>query len=362
MPDEVGERLTPRTAGDLGDAQVLGQEQVADGVDRAATRLCHHLGQRAALPAQVLGLGEGAKAQVRPAGGAGVGGAACLELLPQAVPDPAVREAILQWAGSPGLHPLRQLDQEAGRGPLVGIRIEGDVHSVLPRVIDQGEQLLGAAGMGLPMVEVRQVDRPIRSPPDLDRLAKRVQEAVPEGVPDVRVIEAAGSRRFAGQRGQLIGRGIRAGWVVQAARDPERTLGHRLAQHRPHVGEAPVLRGRVVPADGADAERAVSDHDGDVHCLAPVVSADVARHGVPVMRNVRPAVEPGVEIHEGGEVRRIGERRIAIPIHADHFGRHALAHLRLVARIGQDHQPAVRVEVDESGRDHHAGRVDRATG
>ena len=58
----------------------------------------------------------------------------------------------------------------------------------------------------------------------------------------------------------------------------------------------------------------------------------------------------------------VGERRIAVAIDPDHLGGDALPHLRLVARIGQDHQPAVRVEVDESGRDHHPGRVDRAAG
>src|SRR5262245_63233462 len=59
------------------------------------------------------------------------------------------------------------------------------------------------------------------------------------------------------------------------------------------------------------------------------------------------------------EVVLAGERRVAVAVDADDLGRDALANLRLVARIGEDHQPRVRVKVDEPGRDDLAGRVDR---
>ena len=49
-----------------------------------------------------------------------------------------------------------------------------------PGVVDQGKQLLRAARMRLAVIEVRQVDRALAPPPDLDRLAERVQEAVTE--------------------------------------------------------------------------------------------------------------------------------------------------------------------------------------
>ena len=72
-----------------------------------------------------------------------------------------------------------------------------------------------------------------------------------------------------------------------------------------------------------------------------------------------PAVEAGVELDERLEVLAPRERREAVAVDADELGRHALADLGLVAAVGQDHQAAVAVEVDEARRDDLAGRVDR---
>ena len=63
---------------------------------------------------------------------------------------------------------------------------------------------------------------------------------------------------------------------------------------------------------------------------------------------------------EGLEVVAARERRVAVAVDADDLGRDALADLRLVGRLGEDHQPRVGVEVDEPGRDDLAGGVDRA--
>jgi hypothetical protein len=54
------------------------------------------------------------------------------------------------------------------------------------------------------------------------------------------------------------------------------------------------------------------------------------------------------------------KRRVGQAVDADHLGRHALADLRLVMRIGEDREPGVRVEVDETRGDHQAGRIDRS--
>ena len=59
-------------------------------------------------------------------------------------------------------------------------------------------------------------------------------------------------------------------------------------------------------------------------------------------------------------VRR--ERRVAVAVDADHLRRDALADLRIVGRLGEDHQPRVGVEIDETRRYDFAGRVDRAGG
>ena len=72
----------------------------------------------------------------------------------------------------------------------------------------------------------------------------------------------------------------------------------------------------------------------------------------------RVAVEAGVELDEGLEVLAALERREAVAVDADDLGRHALADLGLVARLGEDHEAAVAVQVDEARGDDLAGGVD----
>ena len=74
---------------------------------------------------------------------------------------------------------------------------------------------------------------------------------------------------------------------------------------------------------------------------------------------VGPAVESAVELDERLEVLPALERREPVAIDPDQLGRHALADLGLVPAVGQDHQAAVAVQVDEPGSDDLAGRVDR---
>ena len=69
-------------------------------------------------------------------------------------------------------------------------------------------------------------------------------------------------------------------------------------------------------------------------------------------------VEPGVHLDELREVLRRVHRRVRQAVDADDLGRHALAHLRLMAGLGEDDQPRVAVQVDEAGTDHQAGGVD----
>ena len=52
----------------------------------------------------------------------------------------------------------------------------------------------------------------------------------------------------------------------------------------------------------------------------------------------------------------------AEPAVADHLGGHALQHLRLRLAVEREREVAVRVDVDEAGREHQAARVDRLVG
>ena len=63
---------------------------------------------------------------------------------------------------------------------------------------------------------------------------------------------------------------------------------------------------------------------------------------------VRAAVEAAVRARRSLEVLAARERREAVAVDADDLGRDALADLGLVARLGQDHEAAVAVQVDEA--------------
>ncbi len=58
----------------------------------------------------------------------------------------------------------------------------------------------------------------------------------------------------------------------------------------------------------------------------------------------------------------IRERGVTVAVDADHLGGDPLPHLWLVPGIGEDHETAVGVQVDEAGSHHHAACVDAATG
>ena len=103
------------------------------------------------------------------------------------------------------------------------------------------------------MVEVGDVRGALALPADLDRLAERVEVAVAERVADVRVVEPAVSCGLGRELGELIGAGIGAGRVVQAGREADGALLHRLAQDGAHVGDIARAGLDLLPADGGHA-------------------------------------------------------------------------------------------------------------
>ena len=215
------------------------------------------------------------------------------------------------------------------------------------------------------MIEVGDVRRPVAAPADLDRLLERVQVPVAERVAHVRVIEAAMGCRLAGERGQLIGAGVGAGRVVESRRETDGALLHRLSQHRAHVRDIRVGGLHLLPADGAHPQRAVSDQEREVDRWMKCVEAvEVRLDRAPIVRRClrRRAVQPGVHVDQRLEVTGVRDRRIAQAVDADDLGGDALPHLRLVQRVGEDHQAGVAVEVDEPGADDEPCRVDAAVG
>ena len=264
--------------------------------------LGHHVRDGPALPAQVLGTPEGTEPDVRPARRARVRRATGRELGTDAVARGPVRETFLERSGSAGLDPLRELDEQPRRRPLRGVGVERDVEPFGTRVVDQREHRLGRAGVCLAVVEVRDVGRRLGPPADLDRLAERVEVAVAERVANVGVVEAAVPAGLLGEHGELLGRRVPAGRVIEPGAEPERAIGHRVGEHAAHPGEGRGIGRDVVPAQGGDPELRIPDEGRDVEADRAVVAVEVARDRGPVVVDRRPAIETAVELDERLEV------------------------------------------------------------
>ena len=195
------------------------------------------------------------EADVRPAGPAGVRRAARRELGPHPVAGGPVGEPLLERPRAAGLDPLGQLDEQARRGPFGRIRVERDVEALGARVVDEREQRLGAAGVRVAVIEVGDVGGRRGPPADVDRLADRVEIAVAQRIADVGVVEAAVPAGLLGERRQLGGRGVAPGRVVEPGAEPERAVGHRVAEHRAHpverLARRPARRPSRAPRSGA---------------------------------------------------------------------------------------------------------------
>ncbi len=213
--------------------------------------------------------------------------------------------------------------------------------------------------MRVAVIEVGDVGGRRRPPADVDRLADRVEVAVAQRIADVGVVEAAVPAGLRGQRGQLGGRGVATGRVVEPGAQPERAVGHRFTEERAHPVEGSLVGRDVIPAERPDPKLRVADERGDVEADRPVEAVQEGRHRGPVVVEVRASVQAGIEVDEGLEVRSSREWRKAVPVDPDDLGGHALADLRFVPAVGQDDQAAVAVEIDEAGRHHLPGRVDR---
>ena len=243
-----------------------------------------------------------------------------------------------------GLGPGRQHDQQPRARPLVRVRVPRHIEAVRARRLDEADHPLGRSGVRRAVVEVRDVDRALAPPPDLEGLARTGRGSGRRA----RSEHACGrSRRSARPRAvsaaSSVGGGERARRVVEPRREAERALLHRLAQQPAHPVERGFVGGHVVPAERVDAQRRVADEQAEVDAHAPVEPSEVGLDAAPVERDVGQPVEAGVE---AGEVaQRVGraERRVRVAVDADDLGRDALADLGLVARLGQDHQARVRV-------------------
>ena len=273
--------------------------------------------------------------------GARVQHAAGLELAADPASNLAVGETLPRRGRAALLDPGRDRDQQARRGPLVGVGVERDVEPLGAGIVDELEHLLGRPGERGPVVEVGDVGGRAAAPPDVDRLPERVEEAVAERVAHVRVVDAVEARGLGSEIRAAPRRRVRAGRVVEAGRDPVRALLHRLPEHRAHLGDIGVARLNVRPARRREPERGVPDEEGDVDADPGVEPLEVLLDRCPVELDLRVAVEAGVHLDQLAHVGRDADRGIGQPIDADDLGRHALGDLRLVQGVReQDRAPS----------------------
>ena len=162
------------------------------------------------------------------------------------------------------------------------------------------------------------------------------------------------------ERGDLAGVGIEAGDVIQPGRQPDGPGVHPLAHQLLHGAELVVAGGSRIEPHDLHPDVAVGDQVGHVDRHAAVEASQVFVDRPPVVREAgRVAVEAGRVAPHVVERRgrRRGERAAVL---ADEIGRHALAQRRQMDRIGQEHEVAVDVGVDEAGDDVAPGDVEHA--
>src|SRR5262245_2382941 len=216
--------------------------------------------------------------------------------------------------------------------------------------------------MGLAVIEVRDVGRRLAAPTDLDRLLERIEEPVAERVALMAVVEAIELAGRARELGELLGRCEAAGWIVEAGREADGPVAHRIPERALHAVDGLGVGGDIVPTPGIDAELAVPDERADIDADRSVIAGEVVGDRAPVIVDVGPAVETCVEVDERLEVLAPAERREPVAVDTDDLGRDALSDLRLVAWLGQDDEAAMAVEIDEAGGDDAPRGVDRGCG
>ena len=173
---------------------------------------------------------------------------------------------------------------------------------------------------------------------------------------DVREVNAAGLRDDLRDRGQLVGIGVEAGRVDQAAGHAKRAVFHRVRKKPLHVVEFHRFGRPLRHPDGNRAQRTLADDRDDIGGGAAVAKGfQVFGQGFPgpvhVLRHTR--------MHGAHEsallVRR---RRRGEATHADDLRSDALADRTLSFRIDEQAEVGMGVHVYEAGGDDEPGGIE----
>ena len=191
---------------------------------------------------------------------------------------------------------------------------------------------------------MRDLQRAARAARDGDRLVDRVEQAVVL-VAHVGVVREAARGERAAKGDELLERREGAGGVLETARRTERAVPQRLLDESDHAREFAGRRRAVIVADDEAADAAEADHGADV---------GAGREGVDAVEELADR-----DVSRGPRALHRCARRA---VSADHVGGDPLPHEALDHRIGEEGAVAMRVNVDEPGRDDQTATVDHAHG
>ena len=250
------------------------------------------------------------------------------------------------------MRPGGQQGLQIGRTEEPGVHVEGSVGAAGAGRLDQGD---GALGILAPPArgEVRDLKPHSGRLRGAHRLRHRLHGCLVP-VARVRGVEPIHPCHLAAELGHL--RLARTGLdgVFEPRGVPERPLFQALAEQVLHPIELVAARRPIGRAQRGHPELSVGHQRHHVHRRPGLLEAlQIAGHGAPADRQIVPeAVDrlPG----EG----RIADRRAAVAAIADHFEGHPLADRAHRARVDQQGEVRMAVDVDEPRRDEEPGRIE----
>ena len=190
---------------------------------------------------------------------------------------------------------------------------------------------------------------------NLDALPHRVDNRLPLP-PDVRRVEPSMAGDDVREFDDFVRRGEASGRIDQARAHAERAGAHRFVDMAFHRSQFVPSRWPLLEAHYREAHAPVAHESRDVD------PDPLSLHEVKVIAIRRPSPVPGLRV-----VLEPSPREFSVPLAdwrgrvtavPDDVGRHPLADRTLGGRLDEDPDVAVRVDVDEPGRDVLARRVD----
>src|SRR5215467_13090914 len=236
----------------------------------------------------------------------------------------------------------------------VGILVRGDIQPARPRRVDLFDDVFDFSKIILAAhLDVIDVHRNPGLFGDLQRLVELLVD-LRAFAANMSSVVAAIACDHLGHRDHFVLIFVAA--ASECGRQIDRTLLHRLRDELRHLVDLGLRRRPVLEADNSLTyllrRYARSDIDrGTALAEAP----EIALERGPVDVNAGAALGFLLVLFEHGAFER--GNRLAFP---DHIERHTLAHLAFGIPVAQDGHVSVRMQIDETRRNHHPLRVDHA--